>query len=107
MSSRDGQEKNPKGFNEAVDTVVHALRPVRGVKSVILFGSTARGTATADGDIDIFIECESRTEEGVRRILNDIDDRFGVAFSPIFFRAKDFHLFDKQFLESIVRHGRV
>ena len=94
-------------FDGAVEAARHALFPVHGVQSVILFGSAARGTATRDSDIDLFIDCSREAEDAVWKILNDLDDRFEVAFSPIFYRAEERDRFDKQFLESIVRHGRV
>src|SRR5437016_14528133 len=77
------------------------------VRSAILFGSTARGSATEDSDIDLFIECKAEREEEVARALYGIEGVFNVRFGPTFFRKKDWRRFDFQFLESIFRQGTV
>lgn len=98
---------NPKRFEEAVGAARETLVKMRAVRSAILFGSTARGSATEESDIDLFIDCDEKVEDQVRRIVYDLDSRFEVRFSPIFYRESVRHLFDKQFLESIFRNGRV
>jgi len=75
------------------------------VRSAILFGSTARGSATEDSDIDLFIECNAEREEEVARALYGTEGVFNVRFGPTFFRQKDWRRFDFQFLESIFRQG--
>jgi predicted nucleotidyltransferase len=97
---------NPPRFAGAIDAAQRALREVKGVRSIVLFGSAARGTATEDSDIDLFIECPTPAEERVWRALLDAGREFDVTFSPIFYRPQDRDRFDRQFLESIVRHGR-
>lgn len=98
---------NPRRFDEAVEAVQKAFAKMRTVRSAILFGSTARGTATEESDIDLFIECDSRREREVSRVVYALGDRFDVRFTPIYFRRKEWHRFDLQFLESILRQGRV
>src|SRR2546428_10500968 len=77
------------------------------VRSAILFGSTRRGSATEDSDIDLFIECKAEREEEVARALYGIEGVFNVRFGPTFFRQKDWRRFDFQFLESIFRQGQI
>ena len=91
---------------EAVRAVPSALSGIRGVRSVILFGSTARGTAREDSDVDLFIDCDRKAERAVWKVVLDLDSRFRVAFSPIFYRDEERGTFDTQFLESVLRHGR-
>src|SRR3989475_7417109 len=55
---------NPPRFHEAVKAAQDLLAKMPAVRSAILFGSTARGSATEDSDIDLFIECNA---EGRRR----------------------------------------
>lgn len=98
---------NPKRHDEAVNALRPALAAIDGVRSVILFGSTARGTAAEESDVDLFIECEERKERQVERVLGELDRRFGVRFSAFFYRREDWRRFDLQFLESIFRQGRV
>lgn len=98
---------NPKRFDQAVEAALQLLTRTRAVRSAALFGSTARGNATEDSDIDLFIECDAEREEDVARSLYLLGSGFDVRFSPIFFRAKEWRRFDLQFLESIFRQGRV
>ncbi len=98
---------NPKRFNQAVEAAQQLLTRTRAVRSAALFGSTARGSATEDSDIDLFIECDAEREEDVARSLYLLGGEFDLRFSPIFFRAKEWRRFDLQFLESIFRQGRV
>ena len=96
---------NPPRFHEAVKAAQDLLAKMPAVRSAILFGSTARGSATEDSDIDLFIECKAEREEEVTRALYGIEGVFNVRFGPTFFRQKDWRRFDFQFLESIFRQG--
>ncbi len=98
---------NPAKFAAAVETVRTELRVLPGVASVVLFGSVARGTAQEDSDVDLLIGVAPEARDRVRRTLYRTGDRFGVRFSPVFYQDSELRLFDTQFLESIVRQGRV
>lgn len=98
---------NPNRYEEAVEAAQDALVEMPAVRSVILFGSTARGTATEDSDIDLFIECDTKRERELERVLFHLGTRFDVVFTPVFYRRKELHRFDLQFLESIFRQGQV
>ncbi len=97
---------NPPRIEEAVDAVRAELASLPGIDSLVLFGSAARGTAGPESDIDLLIECGPAVRDRVRKVLYRAGDRFGVRFSPVFYRESERGLFDTQFLESIVRHGR-
>jgi len=98
---------NPPRFEEAIRAAAQELAAVPGVRSAVLFGSAARGSATEESDIDIFIECNADAEDPAWRVLLALDRRFDVEFSVIYYRPEQRDAFDKQFLESIVRQGRV
>ena len=98
---------NPPRFEEAIQASAQALAGVGGVQSVVLFGSAARDSATEESDIDLFIDCPPEAQDAAWKALLTLDRRFRVEFSPIFYRPEERERFDKQFLESIVRHGRV
>src|SRR6266581_8374523 len=98
---------NPPRHERAIAAAQEALQKVTGVRSVVLFGSAARGTALADSDIDLFIECAKGAEGRVRRLLSDLSNRFDVTISTIFHRPGKYEGTDEQFLESVLRHGRV
>ncbi len=98
---------NPPRFEEAIRAAARELAAVPGVRSAVLFGSAARGSATEESDIDIFIECHPDAEDPAWKVLLALDRQFGVEFSVIYYRPEERDAFDKQFLESIVRQGRV
>lgn len=98
---------SPKRFEGAVEAAEDTLAKMPAVRSAILFGSTARGSATEESDIDLFIECDWTQEREVARVLSDLGSRFDVTFTPIFFRRKEWRRFDLQFLESIFRQGQI
>ena len=98
---------NPAKFAACLETVRRELRALSDVRSVVLFGSVARGTAREDSDIDLLIDCEPGVRDRVRKTLYRVGERFGVRFSPVFYRDSERRLFDTQFLESIVRQGHV
>ena len=98
---------NPPRFEEAIRAAARELAAVPGVRSAVLFGSAARGSATEECDIDIFIECNPDAEDPAWKVLLALDRQFGVEFSVIYYRPEERDAFDKQFLESIIRQGRV
>jgi len=98
---------NPPRFEEGIRAAARELAAVPGVRSAVLFGSAARGSATEESDIDIFIECSPDAEDLAWKVLLALDRQFDVEFSVIYYRPEQRDAFDKQFLESIVRQGRV
>lgn len=70
-----------------LDEKLHHLFNNREISKIVIYGSVAKGTATTDSDIDLFIEVFS---EGVRRKLKDqwheisagIVERYGNKLSP-------------------------
>ena len=98
---------NPPRFEEGIRAAARDLAAVPGVRSAVLFGSAARGSATEESDIDIFIECSPDAEDPAWKVLLALDRQFDVEFSVIYYRPEQRDALDKQFLESIVRQGRV
>ena len=98
---------SPPRFEEAIRAAARELAAVPGVRSAVLFGSAARGTATEESDIDIFIECNPDAEDPAWKVLLALDRQFDVEFSVIYYRPEERDAIDKQFLESIFRQGRV
>ncbi len=97
---------NSARHEQVVEAAQKALVSIRGVRSVVLFGSAARGMATEGSDVDLLIDCEEGSEDEVRRALYNLSDRFGIPLSPSFFHEEERAHLDTQFLESILRHGR-
>jgi len=98
---------NPPRHERAIAAAREALRGLKGVRSAVLFGSAARGTAMEDSDIDLFVECTKGAEGRVRHLLYDLASQFDVTISPIFYRPGKYEGTDEQFLESVLRNGRV
>lgn len=98
---------NPPRFAEAIAAAARELQKVPGVRSAVLFGSASRGTAKEESDIDLFVDCDRGAEGPAWKVLLALDRRFNVEFSVVFYRPEEREAFDKQFLESIVRQGRV
>lgn len=98
---------NPPRFEEPIRAAARELATVSRVRSVVLFGSAARGSATEESDIDLFIDCDRDAEDAAWKVILALDRQFGVEFSAVFYRPEERETFDKQFLESIIRQGRV
>jgi predicted nucleotidyltransferase len=98
---------NPARHEAALGEITEAVRDMPGLQSTIVFGSVARGDATEESDLDLFLECDRGAEERIWRRLLDIGRRHDVPITPVFYRESERGGFDLQFLESIHRHGRV
>jgi len=97
---------NPRKHDEAVEEIRQGLSRLRGVRSVVLFGSAASGSATEESDIDILVDCDAAVTDAVREILYGIGARHEVNVSPAFYGEEESEKLDTQFMESILRHGK-
>lgn len=68
--------------SDFVSFLIQNLKETESIKSIILFGSAARGEATKDSDVDIFIDIADR-EELISKKANEIRDKF---FSSVKFK---------------------
>lgn len=57
------------------------LKDKERIKSIILFGSTARGTQRKDSDIDLFIDCKKSEEQEIRLIVQESLNEFELKAS--------------------------
>lgn len=92
-------------LSPAVDAIRADLSRIPGVRHVVLFGSVARGRGTPRSDIDLLVDCSSRSRTRVNRALFAIHDRYGIWPSPVFVSYDDLSGSDRQFLESVLRDG--
>lgn len=67
---------NLSSIHELTDRIVQAYHPER----IILFGSYAYGTPTADSDVDLLVilPCKGRGSRTAVEILNTVNPRFPV-----------------------------
>jgi uncharacterized protein len=71
-----------------IDKAVNVLTKLYPIKSIIMFGSKARGESDLHSDIDLLIICEQKLswqeEKAIIEILFDIGIEFDIIFSPLF-----------------------
>jgi len=96
---------NPPKIERAIEALRELLAREPRVRSAILYGSCARGTAREDSDIDVLILVSGGRVERLRDSIHDIESAFDVAVSPIILRPDDVDRLDRQFLDSVLREG--
>lgn len=82
---------------------------LRGVRTVILFGSTARGQDSLSSDIDICVIVDKRDRAKEEKISNsflDLEKKYNRNIQLIIC-DKEFKKVDRQFLETILREGKI
>ena len=96
---------NPPKIDRAVEALGKLLTRDRRVRSAILYGSCARGTAREDSDIDVLILVSDGAVDRLRDSIHDIESAFDVTVSPIVLRPGGVDRLDRQFLDSVLREG--
>jgi predicted nucleotidyltransferase len=96
---------NPPKIERAVAALRERLTRDRRVRSAILYGSCARGTAREDSDIDVLILVSDGPVDHLRDSIHDIESAFDVTVSPIVLRPDEVDRLDRQFLDSVLREG--
>ncbi len=85
--------------------------PAAGMKSVVLFGSAARGEATSRSDVDVLVVVDdARRAATVREVATSLLDRFDAAVTPLVLTEREVDrrlaAFDP-LLETIASEGRL
>ena len=92
-----------------IETALAELRwelpKLPGVHRAVLFGSAARGWASGESDIDLWVECRGATRAAVLDLFARVERQWRVRISPHFRDPADRQLEERQFEESIARHG--
>ena len=92
-----------------IDRALEAMRQLLSgepqVRSAVLYGSCARGTARENSDIDVLIFSSERAEDRLREALHEIESSYDVNISPLFLRPDEVDRLDRQFLDSVLREG--
>lgn len=57
------------------------------INKIILFGSAAKGEATKESDMDIFIEIK-KDDKRIAKIIKNILDKFYISREALYFKAK-------------------
>jgi predicted nucleotidyltransferase len=91
------------------ESYANDVRRVLPVRRALLYGSYAKGTATALSDVDIcfFLDdyCGKRRVDILKEMLGLAHAYKGIFFEPIAFTADDMHD-DNPFVKEILRTGK-
>ena len=71
--------------------LMNNLKNIENIERIVLFGSVAKGEATKESDIDIFIEIKKKTEK-IHREIKEIE--------KIFYQSREASLFKLQGIEN-------
>ncbi len=96
---------NPPKIDRAIDALRELLASEPTVRSAILFGSCARGTAREDSDIDVLVLVSGRRVDRLREAIHDLESAYDVNVSPVVLREEEVDRLDRQFLDSVLREG--
>jgi len=96
---------NPSRFDESVEDLRRTL-PRRAVAAAILFGSTARGEATEESDVDLLlIPRRGHAMEEILPAIRDVEGARNVRISVIDTDTAFANL-DRQLVDQVLRDGR-
>lgn len=96
---------NPPNIDRAIEALRGLLGRASGVRSAVLYGSCARGTAREDSDIDVLVLVSGGRVARLREAIHDIESAFDVSVSPLVLRRDEIDRLDRQFLDSVLREG--
>ena len=98
---------NPVKFENCLREARRYLEDRRDVRSALVYGSVAVGTAGPESDLDLLIIAPEDSHEELARDLYRIGARYDVTVSPYLVERTELEGLDPQFLESVVRDAIV
>ncbi len=96
-------------FEEAMEEIKKSFENKKFVQAVVLFGSVARGEATVESDIDLFVVLSGKSkvaEKYVSDTILGIEKKHRVTIQCITTNKK-FDKVNRQFLDTLLREGVV
>jgi predicted nucleotidyltransferase len=96
---------NPPKIDRAIGALRERFCRETGVQSAILYGSSARGSAREESDIDILVLVSGGRIEKLRNAVHDVESTFDVNVSAMVLEAGEVGRLDRQFLDSVLRDG--
>ena len=96
---------NPSKFEDCLQEVRRYLTERRDVRSALVYGSVAVGTAGPDSDLDLLVVASRDGHAELARDLFRIGARHDVTVSPYLVEHAELETLDPQFLESVTRDG--
>ena len=101
-------ERIPESKRRSLESFVKVLKEKYGDKihRIILFGSTARGEAEEESDIDVLVIADGVTQKEVSKVAFQILLKYGEVISPIVESKQQFEKYkDYSFHKNILREG--
>jgi predicted nucleotidyltransferase len=101
-------QRIPENKRRALESFVKVLKEKYGdrIHKIILFGSTARGEAEEESDVDILIIADGVTQKEVSKIAFQILLKYGVVISSIVEDKLQFEKYkDYSFHRNILKEG--
>jgi len=101
-------QRIPENKRRALESFVKVLKEKYGdrIHKIVLFGSTARGEAEEESDIDVLVVVDGVTQKDVSKIAFQILLKYGVVISPIVEDKLQFEKYkDYSFHRNILREG--
>ena len=97
---------NPQRFDRALNDL-RRLLPSTATRFAILFGSTARGEATEDSDVDLLVSPRTQgDEETILEVIRRVERECHVRIACITVDP-DLNDIDRQMLDTVLREGQV
>jgi uncharacterized protein len=96
---------NPPKIDRAIEALRERFSRETEVRSAILYGSSARGTAREDSDIDVLVLVSRGRVDKLRNGIHDVESIFDVNVSPLVLEPDELDRLDRQFLDSVLRDG--
>src|SRR3989338_9320584 len=96
-------------FEDVINEIKKCFAGKRFIRSIVLFGSVARGEARKGSDIDLFFvvaQNNKKTERMISEILLRLEKEYRVNIQHII-ANKNFDTINRQFLDTILREGVV
>ena len=108
MMETETRDTITKAINEFVET---ACRKFPEIKSIVVFGSTARGTYNKDSDIDLLVMANDRKiREGLAALAFDMTLKYGEVFELIVRTPEEIKYLIKlgsPFMDAILTDGEI
>lgn len=101
-------QRIPENKRRALESFVRILKEKHGnrIHKIVLFGSTARGEAEEESDVDVLVVADGVTQKEVSKIAFQILLKYGVVISPIVEDKLQFEKYkDYSFHRNILREG--
>lgn len=93
-------------IDDLLKDIKKTFKQNKDVKTVIVFGSVARGEAKEDSDLDLCIICPKSLKKKISNLLLNFEKNYNRNISVIF-TDENFTDLDRNYIETIIKEGKV